>query len=454
MPHSLFNRALLTALWLVAFAGLLRWWDFTNRLPGLLLWTCVFLVLFLVTAFLLYGSTTAERHKEVWSPVHLWLGLIIVTLIAHSIVPTFRAHGEVVQTVIIVGVLDFVLPVWIGLHTVALVWGPLTRTVVLVLLVPAFLVFAWAYMIRMPGNAHSGPLPALTNEEMEIRRNVEQHVHALAGEIGERNYIEFHALERAAQYIENALGELGYDVSSHYYDIGAQRFRNLEAALVGSRYPEEIVVVGGHYDSVEGAPGADDNASGVAAVLELARMFRSESPERTVQFVFFVNEEPPHFNTRLMGSRVYAARAARASDKIVAMMSLESIGYYSDKPKSQQYPFPFSLFYPDRGDFIGFVANLASRSLVRRSMAVFRETTAFPAHGVASPSWIPGISWSDQASFWLHGYKAIMISDTAPFRNPYYHTLEDTPDKLDYDRMARVVAGVARVVRDLAGEMP
>jgi len=170
-----------------------------------------------------------------------------------------------------------------------------------------------------------------------------------------------------------------------------------------------------------------------------------------VRCVLFANEEPPFFESGGMGSRVYAAQAARRGDRIVAMFALETIGYYADRSGTQQYPFPLGPFYPDRGDFIGFVGNLQSAPLVRRSARVFRETTAFPSEGVAAPAWIPGISLSDHASFWLHGWRAIMISDTAPFRYPYYHSELDTPDKLDYARLARVVAGVARVVRDVAG---
>ena len=213
---------------------------------------------------------------------------------------------------------------------------------------------------------------------------------------------------------------------------------------------QEIVVVGGHYDTVSDSPGANDNASGTAAVLELARLLRNERFNRTIRFVAFVNEEPPHFDTHSMGSRHYAARSAERDEDIVAMISMETIGYFRTEPGTQHYPPPFSLFYPNRGDFIGFVGNLASRSLVRRSIRVFRETTELPSEGVAALGQIPGITWSDHSSFWLHGYKALMITDTAPFRFPHYHMPTDTPEKLDYDRMARVVAGVAEVLRDLA----
>jgi Zn-dependent M28 family amino/carboxypeptidase len=152
-----------------------------------------------------------------------------------------------------------------------------------------------------------------------------------------------------------------------------------------------------------------------------------------------------------MGSRHYADEARARADRIVAMLSIESIGYYNSEPGSQRYPFPLNLLYPDLGDFIGFVSNLRSGPLVRRAIARFRSAVQFPTEGAAVPSWVPGVWWSDHWSFWRQGYQAIMITDTAPFRNPFYHTPQDTPDKLDYGRIARVVDGLEAVVSDLAG---
>jgi hypothetical protein len=134
------------------------------------------------------------------------------------------------------------------------------------------------------------------------------------------------------------------------------------------------------------------------------------------------------------------------------MLSLETLGYYSDREGSQRYPFPFGLLYPSRADFVGFVSNIGSRSLLRRCVGSFRRTTAFPSEGLAAPAWIPGVSWSDHSSFWEQGYPAIMVTDTALYRYPAYHTAADTPDRVDFDRLARVVAGLARVVVDLAGD--
>ena len=330
---------------------------------------------------------------------------------------------------------------------------PILVTVVSILALVALAAAAlWALMIRMPGRSHAGPLQPITAAEEESRARLEAHVVALAGRIGERNYRRPAALADAAAYVTAELRALGYEVTEQPFTAGGQTFRNLEAVRLGQGRAEEVVVVGGHYDSVVGTPGADDNATGTAAVIELARMLRDIPLARTVRFVAFVNEEPPFFLTEHMGSRVYARAAAQRGDRIVAMLSLETIGYYSDAPRSQGYPPPLGALYPDRGDFIGFVGNVASRALVRRSIGAFRRHARFPSQGLAGPSWVPGVFWSDHDSFWREGYPAIMITDTAPFRNPAYHTAADVPERVDHVRMARVVHGIAAVVRELAGE--
>ncbi len=273
----------------------------------------------------------------------------------------------------------------------------------------------------------------------------------LAGTIGERNFWHYGELEASFFYINNVLEDSGYEVSVQEYTIEGKTFKNIVAEISGASISEEIVIVGAHYDSAFGTPGANDNASGVAALLDIARFLAKEKPSRTVRFVFFANEEPPFFHTSTMGSRIYAARSRERGERIVAMLSLETIGYYSDELNSQHYPFPFGLLYPDTGNFIGFVGNTSSRRLLRQAIGSFRSQTAFPSEGIAAPGWIPGIDWSDQWSFWEEGYPAIMITDTAPFRFEYYHTPEDTPDKIDFDKLSRIVSGLLRVVVEIAG---
>jgi len=324
-----------------------------------------------------------------------------------------------------------------------LLWGSLTLAILLG--------SAYYTVLYMPGHSYVGTLPPLSAAELTLRDHLRQHVHTLAGEIGERHLWRPAALERAVHYIEATWHAQGYQVARQSFVVAGQTVHNLEVELPGGARRDEIVLVGGHYDSVRGSPGANDNASGTAAVLELARLLGGQSLARTVRLVAFVNEEVPFFQQDSMGSWVYARRARARGESVVAMLSIETMGYYSDVVGSQQYPFPFGLFYPRTAHFIGFVGNLASRSLVHRSMAAFRQHTAFPSEGVAAPGWMTGVGWSDHWAFWQEGYAAVMVTDTALFRYAPYHTPLDTPAQVDYDRMARVVAGLAQVVTTLAG---
>jgi len=277
----------------------------------------------------------------------------------------------------------------------------------------------------MPGKSYAGPLPPLSGEHRALSLRLRLHVAALA--VNERNT----DLETPARYIEHALK----DFSTQEFTSGGRKVRNIETG-------SGEIVVGAHYDTVPGSPGADDNASGVAVLIELARLVPSG-----VRFVAFANEEAPYFLGPEMGSFVYARERGA---KVRAMFSLEMLGYYSDAPRSQNYPAPLGMFYPDRGDFIAFVGDLGARSLVRRSIESFRKHAKFPSEGLAAPSFLPGIAWSDHWSFRKHGYPAVMITDTAFYRYPHYHRASDTPDKLDYERMARVTLGLAEMLNELA----
>ncbi len=315
---------------------------------------------------------------------------------------------------------------------------------------PVLLTVGGCWMIAMPGSSHAGPLPEMTAEEGEAAGRMETHVRALA-EIGPRQALHPEGLEAAADYVEGAFGRLGYDVDVQEYRIGDLPCRNFAVELPGSTDPDRILIVGAHYDSAPACPAANDNATGTAAVLEIARIFHGRQFPITVRFVAFTSEEPPIFMTEQMGSRVYARRCKQRGEDIVGMIALETLGCYFDEPGSQRYPFPLSLFYPGTGNFVGFVGNVKSRSLVRRSVASFRGHTQFPSEGAALPGWIAGVGWSDHWSFWREGYPALMVTDTAPYRYPHYHRATDTPDKVDFDRLARVTLGVSRVVADLAG---
>ncbi len=293
-------------------------------------------------------------------------------------------------------------------------------------------------------------LPPLTPKERQLQTRLRRHVTVLAGRIGPRNLWEYPRLQAAAAYIETELQRYGYRVRPLCYRVLNRTVCNWEVTLPGKRRPEEVVVIGAHYDTVPHSPGANDNGSGVAALLEIARALRDFRPERTLRLVAFVNEEAPFYRTGEMGSQVYARRARAHGDDIVAMLSLETIGHYSDAPGSQRFPNPlYAWFYPDTGNFVAFVSNLASWGLLRRCLQRFRRLSEFPAQGVAAPGSLTGIGWSDHASFWDQGYQALMVTDTAPFRYPHYHRPSDTPDKLDYDAFARVTAGLINLTRDL-----
>ena len=322
----------------------------------------------------------------------------------------------------------------------------LTYWVTAAVLFGGVVTFFWD-MVAMPGRSWSVIAAPLSDEGARLRERLRDDVARIA--TTEHNIWSPQALEATALYLEATLRDAGYDVRREEYHSSGVAVRNVFVELKGSARAEEIIVVGAHYDSVRGAPGANDNGSGVAAVIELARALRDWAPARTWRFALFVNEEPPFFLTADMGSEVHARSARARGEGIVAMLSLETIGYYSDQPGTQHYPFPFRFFYPDRGDFLAFVSNLDSRELLHRTIEAFRTESQFPSEGIAAPAWIPGVDWSDQRSFWAQGYRAIMVTDTAFYRYPWYHTREDTPDKIDYDKLARVTRALELTLRKL-----
>jgi Zn-dependent M28 family amino/carboxypeptidase len=287
-------------------------------------------------------------------------------------------------------------------------------------------------------------------EEQVLTQRLRMHVEQLAGKIGERHVFCPTALQAAASYIEHKWEQQGYAVRRLAYDVSGVRCLNLEITRQGGARQREILLIGAHYDTVPGCPGANDNASGVSALLELSRHFASIKPALTVRFVAFVNEEPPFFMTRQQGSVMYAEAARQQGDDISLMTSIETIGWYSNEPGSQRYPPLFNLFYPNRADFIGFVSNFRSRAAMRCLAAAFRANSDFPLETAATFSFVPGVSWSDHRSFWRESYHAVMITDTAFYRYRHYHQPSDTPDKLAYSKLARVTAGLFAAFSELA----
>ena len=292
--------------------------------------------------------------------------------------------------------------------------------------------------------------PKLSGKEPQVINALEgrlkRHVGVLAEKIGPRNVFFPAKLEATASYIRTFWQDLGYTVKIQNFSVEGTSCENLSVEIIGRSKPEEIVVVGAHYDTVSHSPGANDNGSAVAALLELSRVAKDEQFEKTIRFVAFTNEEPPFFKTRHMGSLVYAKECQKQKDDIVAMICLETLGYYRQEPKTQKYPFPFRFFYPDTGDFLAVVGNLYSKQLVRSFAFSFMTASDFPIECAAPFGFITGIDWSDHWSFWQCGYQAIMLTDTALFRYPYYHSTQDTADKLDYPNLARVTYGVYRAL--------
>jgi Zn-dependent M28 family amino/carboxypeptidase len=283
-----------------------------------------------------------------------------------------------------------------------------------------------------------------------LEERLRRHVQALAGEIGERHVWRPQALHAAADYIRGQFEAVGFAVAAQAYETHGVRCENLEVAIPGAGGGGEMLLAGAHYDTVPGSPGADDNASGVAGLIEIARELRARTPACTLKLVAFVNEEPPFFPFGRMGSKVYADAARARGDDIRLMLSFEMLGCYRDEPGSQAYPPFLRWFYPERGNFIAFVSNLRSRRRLAEFTRAFRTHCDFPSERLAAPALVPGVSWSDQRSFWRAGYRAVMVTDTAFYRNPHYHCASDTPERLRYPEMARVVQGLARTLAALA----
>lgn len=289
-------------------------------------------------------------------------------------------------------------------------------------------------------------LPCETADSTRLRQSVE----FLVNQTGKRNFAHPDVLEKAASFIEEQFQQAGGTIRSDYFEVDGERFRNVVARFGPSAKP--VVIVGAHYDADAHTPGADDNASGVAGLLEVARMLGRKPPSNTVELVAYTLEELPNFATENMGSWHHAARLAKEGVIPRAVIVLEMIGYFDDHPGSQSYPVPgLKYLYPDRGDFIGIVSDFSSPRLVRRAKAAMIGCAQLPVYSINAPAWMPGIALSDHSSYWVYDMPALMITDTAYLRNPHYHQASDLPDTLDFARMKQVVQGVASVVFSFDG---
>jgi hypothetical protein len=319
------------------------------------------------------------------------------------------------------------------------------RFMLLALVVVAVVLVGTWFWITQPLLSSATPNP----ERIVDPSRLQAHVHKLSGELGPRDESHIENLERVAAYIKDEFSQTTPFVSEQPYRVQGKSYRNVIARF-GPETGERIIV-GAHYDTAGPLPGADDNASGVAGLIELARMLGRQPPALRVELVAFTLEEPPYFRTTGMGSSVHAESLRQQNVQVRAMFSLEMIGCFSDARNSQGFPVGvLGALYPSTGNFISVVGGLSDWSLVRRTKGAMRNASPLPVYSINAPSFVTGVDFSDQLNYWHAGYNAVMITDTAFYRNRYYHTAEDTEEKLDYKRMAMVVEGVFAAVSELA----
>jgi hypothetical protein len=276
------------------------------------------------------------------------------------------------------------------------------------------------------------------------------HVYALSVVIGSRSLREYGKILQAEQYIRTFLEKQDIPFELQGYDHEGNRYNNIVVTLEGGSRREETFIIGAHYDTVFGTPGADDNASAVAVLLELCRALKDYRPERTLRLIFFVLEEPPAFMTPAMGSYVYAMQARNRGENVVGMISLEMVGYFNDTEGSQAFPVPgLHWLFPDRGNFIGVVGNVSSRELTLAVAESMKAGSGLPVEHLVALPFIPGIGLSDHGSFWKMGFRAVMVTDTAFYRNPNYHGEKDMIGTLRFDKMSQLVRGMVHVVEFL-----
>jgi hypothetical protein len=312
----------------------------------------------------------------------------------------------------------------------------------------------YCFDVVLPLQPQRGPLPESTPEELELAERLRRHVTAVANTPHNMRYPR--NLDAAARYIERALAGFGLNPLPQRFEVEGRVVRNIEAvleprgeaALAGDA---GTYVIGAHYDSPDDSPGANDNGTGVAAVLELARLLNDGRPRAArIRLVLFVNEEQPWWGTENMGSWRYARRLAGSGERVRGMLALETLGYFSDRPGSQVYPAPLSFFFPDAGNFVAFVGLPGARRLVRKAVRAFRGSVAFPSIGGVAPEFIRGVGYSDHWAFKRFGFPAVMVTDTAAYRNPQYHRISDKPHTVDYRSLARVTKGLEHVARALS----
>jgi hypothetical protein len=278
-------------------------------------------------------------------------------------------------------------------------------------------------------------------------QNLQTHVYKLSVELAPRTFPE--NLDKTANYLREQWQLFGR-VTHQAFQVDAETYQNLSISFGPTS--SSRIVIGAHYDAYNELAGADDNASGIAGLIELARLLSQLKLTKQVDLVAFTLEEPPFFRTHEMGSAVHVQELLASGTAVELMINLEMIGYYSDAANSQDFPFSLMKYvYGNRGDFIAIVGSLSEMGIVRQSKASMRSVMNLPVHSINAPTLVPGIDFSDHSNYWQAGFPALMITDTAFYRNHAYHSAEDTWDRLDYEKMAEVVNGVAAIIVDRAG---
>ena len=322
-------------------------------------------------------------------------------------------------------------------------------TVVVMALVTLFVV--WVVVTQPTFTAQS-----IQNKPLNISaKNLKKHVYTMVEEFSERSYENIEVLNKTAEYIHKEFAKYSDDVSYQTYkveeflDEKEYEYKNVIANFKGTENCSDGVrIVGAHYDTFSGYAGANDNSSSVTGLLELARVLKANPPRCDVELVAYTLEEPPAFRTNKMGSYIHAKRLKKQGDKVKIALVLETIGFYSDEENSQSYPAPYmEWYYPTKANFIAVVSNLSNMLEVREVKSVLKSSTNLPVYSMNAPTFIPGIDFSDHQNYWKFDFPSVMITDTAFYRSNNYHTQNDTPDTLDYEKMAKVVEGVFEMVR-------
>jgi hypothetical protein len=299
-------------------------------------------------------------------------------------------------------------------------------------LIVFFLLAVW-FVVGQPSWSKNNPV----NLSVDVEK-LKSHVKFLSIDSFPRNENNLVQLEKVASYIEESFRSSGLVVERQELRVRSKNYYNIIGHLNAGKGHK--MIVGAHYDSCWSTPGADDNASGVAGLLELATLLVKAELPYEIEFVAYTLEEPPYFGSPAMGSAVHAKRLDEKKEKIDGVLVFEMIGYFSDINFSQKYPMPMLyLYYPFKGNFITVVGATNQMGFTKEVKIGMQGSTDLPVYSINAPTYLPGVDFSDHASYWRYDYQAVMITDTAFYRNEAYHKKEDTMDRLDFERMAKVV---------------